>query len=125
MQFSGKVIKGDQYGRQIGYPTANLSSDDYLAKKLDLRHGIYAGSVTIPGDETAYPAAVVISEPEGQLKLEAHLLDFKADLYGNDLTVTLLEFVRPYEAYNDESELITAIAEDVVKIRMLLGIYHD
>src|SRR5580698_4080518 len=104
---SGKVIKGDQYGRRLGFPTANLDRRQYNRDKLKIKFGVYAGT-----SSTGHKAAIVIGplDKKGLPKLEAHLIGFKGNLYGKKLSITLIKYIRPFKKYNNEDELKKAIA---------------
>ncbi len=119
MKFSGTVVHGDGYGRQLGYPTANIDTIDYQKQELALAQGIYAGWVHIEGGEVPHVAAIVVSTQDGVVKIEAHVIDFEGDLYGQTVSFEILQFIRPYESYQDEEDLKSAIAEDLIKVRMV------
>ena len=119
--FGGVVEHGDGYGREIGFPTANISRDEYVARELDLPHGIYAGYVQVMQSEKQYVAGIVVGplDATNEPKLEAHLLDFTGDLYGKRVEFILHEYLRPFVAYDTEEELKSAIAADISKIRQI------
>lgn len=102
---SGIVVRGDGYGRKLGYPTANL---DF--KNTEIKPGVYSG-VTIFENES-HRSGILIN-PDG--KVEAHLLNFDGDLYGKTLTLELGQFIREYKKFDSEAELITQIAKDLKK----------
>jgi riboflavin kinase / FMN adenylyltransferase len=111
----GTVTKGDGRGRTIGFPTANL----VLEPGTDTRDGIYAVRVrdlSLPPPRPGLAAAAYIgSRPTfgGERRfLEVHLLDFSGDLYGRDILVEFLAFVRPDRAFQDEASLAAQIALD-------------
>ncbi|MFT5970822.1 MAG: riboflavin kinase/FMN adenylyltransferase, partial [Flavobacteriales bacterium] len=94
-QLTGTVIKGDQLGRTIGYPTANIEIKERY--KLIPAKGVYAAKVKVDG--TYYTAMLNIGnrptvKDNGELRLEVHILDFAGDLYGLNLTVNLLSYRR-------------------------------
>lgn len=101
----GKVVVGKQLGRTIGFPTANLETGPY---KLIPRYGSYAAIVRLENGE-AYKAVVGIGlQPSiGNLPLavEAHLLDFSGDLYGQAISVDLLTFIRPEQKFASIEDL--------------------
>jgi len=116
-QIRGEVIKGNQLGRTLGYPTANLELGGYLHPAF----GVYSAKVTI--DQKLYTAAVSIGvRPtigiSGPL-LEAYVLDFAGDLYGKILVVDLLDFLRPELKFGDLKALTDQIAKDVAQIRAM------
>ena len=80
----GVVEKGKQFGKALGYPTANIQ----LTQQVDA--GIYAARAEIEGD--THIAAVFI-DPASNL-LEAHLLDFSGDLYGKEVKIELAKKIR-------------------------------
>lgn len=103
---SGRVIKGDGYGRKIGFPTVNLN---YKAKDLP-RAGVYAGMASMDGVE--YRAGIVIGPAD---KIEAHLIGYNNDAYGKKVTLKLEKFIREFKKFNTEEELIKQIKEDLKK----------
>ncbi|MDC1205305.1 riboflavin kinase [Candidatus Pacebacteria bacterium] len=119
MQFSGQVIKGDGYGRIVGYPTVNIDRDDYLAQKLDLKHGIYAGFVTLETSQKNYLSGIVIGpfDTGGLPKLEAHLIDFSGDLYGEMVTFYIFKHIRPFKVYETKEALRVDIEKDITAIK--------
>ena len=121
MEFSGTVISGDGYGRTINYPTINIDATDYGRRGLKLTPGVYAGEVTFLADLSKYQAAIVIAFLNDSLvpKLEAHLFDFEKNCYGEAVKFSLTHFIRPYQAFASEPELIKAIEADIVKIKKL------
>ena len=106
MNFSGTVIRGDGYGRKLGYPTANI--------EVDASSGIYAGRVMFAGK--TYQAAVFVTARRPHI-LEAHLLDFDGDMYDKTITVTLEKKIREDAQFKNEDELIAAIVRDAQVVR--------
>jgi riboflavin kinase/FMN adenylyltransferase len=109
----GIVVHGEGRGRLLGFPTANLdSTPNLLVPKL----GIYAGGVL------GYRAAISVGTNPTyggvERRVEAHLLDFDGDLYGQRLVVELWERLRDEAAYSSEAELIAAIEQDVERTRL-------
>ncbi len=108
----GKVIQGYQRGRTIGVPTANLDCGEQLVPL----EGVYAGRCAVNGD--IYPAAVSIGRmatfgSDLRFQIEAHLLDFNADLYGQTLRVDLLDWVRPQLKFAGVEELMVRMKRDI------------
>jgi len=118
---AGTVQEGARLGRQLGFPTANIS----LAGQQLPPDGVYAGSVQIDG--TRYAAAVnlglrpTVSNNGIHRILEAHLLDFSGGLYGREVEVELHRFLRPEQKFSGPGELCNRIAADVQEIRKQLG----
>lgn len=119
---TGKVIAGQGNGAELGFPTANL---DYTDNRLLLPDGVYAALVCIEGSNQIYSAAVFIGTPStfeaSQRAVEAHLLDYHADLYGMTLTLTLKSRIRETKTFASVSELTQAIEQDISQIRAILG----
>jgi riboflavin kinase/FMN adenylyltransferase len=111
-EIEGRVVLGDQRGGTLGFPTANLAVD---ADLLVPDYGIYAGAA---GERRA--AVSIGTNPHyggDERRVEAHLLDFEGDLYGERLVVELWERLREERAFESEADLIAAIADDVRRAR--------
>ena len=113
----GTVIHGDHEGKQLGFPTANLSTP---ASNIEPAYGIYAGTVTIEQDTTAHPCAIVIRERNNEKALEVHILNFDNDLYDKQLTVTVKNFIRNWQEFSDVEALKKQIAEDLSRVQEIL-----
>lgn len=111
-ELTGVVVLGDQRGRTLGFPTANLQ---VAPAKLLPAYGVYAGSAHWEGQErlTVVNLGMRPTFDPPQLRIEAHLLDFAGDLYGRELTVRLLHRLRPERAFASLAELVTQIHADV------------
>lgn len=105
--YKGTVQKGGEYGRRLGFPTANI-----LLEGADVS-GIFAARVKVSGAE--YGAAVYADQRNKVL--EAHLLDFDGDLYGKEIEIELLEKIREDKQFESEDEAREAIAVDVAVAR--------
>ncbi len=118
IQIKGKVIYGDGYGKQLGFPTANIDRKHMVREKLSLREGIYAGLVIREKTRKEYLAGIVIGPTDTKRlpKLEAHLINFKGTLYGEKLTFILKKYLHPFKKYKNEEELKKAIKKDIEKI---------
>ncbi len=117
----GLVQRGDQRGRELGYPTANLELGDYQRAK----YGIYAVRVTLD-DGSEHPGVASLGirptfEPAKEL-LEAHLLNFDADLYGRRIEVALHAFIREEKKFDDLDTLVAHMRQDEAAARRLLAI---
>jgi FAD synthase len=102
--FSGKVIKGDSYGRKIGFPTVNLA----VELKESPKAGVYAGVAFMDG--VVYKAGIVVGPND---KIEAHLIGYEGDAYGKVVVLTTQKFLRDFKKFNTEEELINQIKEDI------------
>jgi riboflavin kinase/FMN adenylyltransferase len=117
----GVVQRGDARGRELGYPTANLSLGDYQRPK----YGIYAVRVRLE-DGSEHPGVASLGvrptfEPPQEL-LEAHLFDFDGDLYGRKVEVALHAFIREERKFDGIEPLITQMKDDEAQARQLLAI---
>jgi riboflavin kinase / FMN adenylyltransferase len=111
-EVEGTVVHGDHRGAGLGFPTANVDvPSDLLIPAL----GIYAGAAI------GHPAAVSIgTNPHfggSERRVEAFLLDYDGELYGERLVVELWEQLRDEAAFGSEEELVSAIADDVRRTR--------
>ncbi len=106
--FSAKVIAGQGKGKSIGLPTANLDKND-----LDIPHGIYAVRVSLEGKN--YQGLMHFGFKDifdEAVSLEVLIKDFSQDIYGQTLTVTVVEKIREVQKFAGKDELLAAIAED-------------
>ena len=118
---TGTVVTGDQRGRLLGFPTANLSVDE---GKLLPAYGVYAGQALWTEEEALQEPCVVnlgmrpTFDPP-QLRIEAHLIGWTGDLYGKLLTVSLQHRLRSEMAFKSVDELVAQIRQDVDHARTL------
>ena len=122
-RIEGRVITGDQRGRELGYPTANMSIDGLHPP----RFGVYAVLVDVlegPHKGSYHGAASMGVRPMfgvNKPNLETFLFDFKGDLYGVPLSVGLVEFLRPEEKFDGLEALITQMDADCARARAILA----
>jgi riboflavin kinase / FMN adenylyltransferase len=114
----GTVVEGDRRGRQIGFPTANLATDNELIPP----NGVYATAVRL--DEVIYPAITNVGvRPTfggaGGIVIETHLLDVDRDLYGRTLSLGFIQRVRDERRFETVDLLKAQIGADVQKARTL------
>ncbi|MEP9358584.1 bifunctional riboflavin kinase/FAD synthetase [Sphingomonas sp. KR3-1] len=116
----GVVQHGDQVGRTLGYPTANLSLANYLRPA----YGIYAVRGRLPDGRVLGGVASLgirpTFEPPVEL-LEPHFFDFEGDLYGQAIEVQLIDYLRPETKFDSLDALTAQIAADAAKARAILG----
>ena len=121
-ELRGEVVHGDERGRELGFPTANLVPDETLACP---GHGVYA-CVAESDVFSARPAAVSIGvrptfkTGRGEL-IEAYILDFEGDLYGRGLRLRFLERLRGERRFADPEALIEQMHRDVQRTREIAG----
>jgi riboflavin kinase/FMN adenylyltransferase len=109
---AGEVVRGEQRGRKIGFPTANIA---VWEEQVIPANGVYAGWATL-GDERFMAMTNVGVRPtfEGQsVTVEAHLLDFDRDIYGQQLAFSFEKRLREEKKFNGIQELIAQIRADV------------
>lgn len=116
---TGVVTRGDQRGRELGFPTANVPTPAGVAVPAD---GVYAGQLDALGVGEGLPAAISVgSNPtfEGAgHRVEAYVLDRDdLDLYGRRVTVRFLDHVRGQRRFDSVAELIAAMHDDVAAVR--------
>ena len=116
---SGRVVHGDHRGHEIGFPTANI---DVWEGKVIPANGIYAGWAYLNGERFMAATNVGVRptfDVQG-ITVEAYLLDFDRDIYGENVTVSFEKYLRPEERYTTVEALIDQIARDVDVTRAYL-----
>lgn len=117
----GVVVRGDQRGHELGFPTCNLAVDSRVAVPAI---GIYAGVAHLPEGRRVDAAVSVGVNPTfggEEQRVEAHLLDFDEDLYGVELTVDFRARLRGEERFDSAESLATQIRDDVDRARRVLA----
>ena len=122
-RIDGPVIRGDQRGRELGYPTANMSIDGLFPPKF----GVYAVKVDVltgqhKGQYIGVASAGVrpmfgVNHPN----IETFVFDFAGDLYGAELSVALVAYLRPEEKFDSLEALITQMDADSARARDILA----
>jgi riboflavin kinase/FMN adenylyltransferase len=119
----GSVVQGDQRGRELGFPTANVAVPEEICLPAD---GIYAGEYSGP-DGVWRPAAISLGrrptfyEDAEHSLLEAYLLDFDGDLYGQPAAVRFIERLRGEQRFDSVEALVEQMGRDVDATRRLIG----
>jgi riboflavin kinase/FMN adenylyltransferase len=122
-RIEGPVIRGDQRGRDLGYPTANMS----IAGLHPPRFGVYAVKVDVlegPFAGTYDGAASIGVRPMFGVNLpncETYIFDFKGDLYGTELSVALVSYLRPELKFDSLDALIVQMGTDCDRARVILA----
>ncbi len=122
-RIEGRVIGGEQRGRELGYPTANMSIEGLHPPKF----GVYAVMVDVlngPHKGQYQGAASLGVRPmfNGEVpNLETFLFDFSGDLYGSDLSVALADYLRPEETFDSLEAFIAQMDADCAKARSILS----
>lgn len=117
----GTIEHGRGDGRDFGIRTANMRVPEEL---LAIADGVYAAEAIVEGKR--YPAAVNVGvaltfEDESTANIEAHLLDFDQEVYGQPMELRFLHFLRPMKRFKSTDELIATISADIEKTRELVG----
>jgi riboflavin kinase/FMN adenylyltransferase len=114
---SGRVVAGDGVGRKLGFPTANLEAVGLVLPP----NGVYLGLAKI--GTKSRPVALnigfrpTLTATEPQLRVEAHLLDFSGDLYGQELEIEIGEKLRDEQKFGSLEELKAQIARDIAEAK--------
>ena len=119
-----EVQKGDQRGRTIGFATANMPLHDYVLPKFgvyavsaEVLDGAFAGQTLKGVANLGMRPTVGTDKP----RLESHFFDFEGDLYGANLRVSLLHFIRPEQKFDGLDALKAQISMDIDQAREMLG----
>lgn len=115
-QITGKVTRGRQIGRTIGFPTLNIR----YGRQLLPKKGVY--SVLVYLDVAVYPAMANIGtnptvSDAGRTSLEVNVFDFDEDVYGQQVSVSFLNFIRPEKRFSSLKQLQQQLKQDKEKIQ--------
>ena len=114
---AGTVVKGDQLGRTLGFPTANLDAAGLALPP----QGVYVIQAVVRGERHCGVLNIgtrpTLGNTDPPLRVEAHLLDFTGDLYGQELEIVLGEKIRDEKRFPSVDELMTQIARDIATAR--------
>ena len=118
--FEGEVVQGDQLGRTLGYPTANLSYTD--PDKIHLGHGVYAVYAEVRGERKKGMMSIGIRPTLGKSeeKVEVNLFDFDKMIYGEKVEVSVEHFLRQQEKYASLELMVQQIHRDKEQCLQLL-----
>ena len=117
---SGEVVRGDQRGRELGFPTANVAVPDRMVVPGD---GIYATWAIVEGERLPSATSIGVRPTFGLTErlVEVYIFDFDADLYGKTLGVEFVEKLRNQEAFGSVEALIDQVNQDVADARRSLA----
>lgn len=115
----GTVVHGDKMGRQLGFPTANIRLND--DRKLIPAQGVYAVTVETGGRKLK-GALNIGTRPTfngTELRIEVYILDFDEDIYGADIKVSFLDYIRSDKKFDSVDALVLQMKNDVEKTRII------
>jgi riboflavin kinase len=118
VSIGGKVVRGNQIGQTIGFPTANIFMHD---KELQLKQGVY-GVKVVYQSHLYYGVMNVGTRPtfeekDKSVSYEVHIFEFERCIYGETLEVEPCFFVRPEKAFSNVKELIQQIKQDAAYVK--------
>ena len=117
---SGKVVKGMQLGRKLGFPTANITYDNN--EKILPKNGVYY-TVTIIKEKKYISITNIGIKPSVQetncISIETHILDFNQSIYGQNITIVFIDRIRNEIKFNHINDLIDQITKDISTVRKL------
>ncbi len=122
-KLTGTVAGGKRIGRRLGFPTANVEPDRPCALP---ENGVYVARISIPGEER--PLLCVVSQgmhptlPEGKATIEAFILDFDRDIYGQAVELEYLRYLRPEFKFETLDALVAQMKRDVEEARKTIEI---
>jgi riboflavin kinase/FMN adenylyltransferase len=115
---AGTVVRGDGLGHQIGFPTANLDATGLALPP----HGVYAVHAEAGGKTHRAVLNIglrpTLQNPNPQLRVEAHLIDFAGEIYGEEMEVAFVDKLRPETRFPSLGELRAQIARDILEAQM-------
>ena len=117
---SGAVVRGEQRGKTIGFPTANIETHEKLFLPAD---GVYCSVAHIGSQARDSVTNIGVRPTFGELKhtVETFIFDFDGDLYGTDLRIDLIERIRPERRFDGVDALVAQLKHDVQTARELLA----
>ncbi len=121
-RIEGEVIRGDQRGRELGYPTANMSIDGLHPPRFGV-YAVKARVLTGPHTGDYDGVASMGVRPmfgENHPNLETHVFDFAGDLYGAELSIALVSYLRGEETFDSLDALIAQMDADSAQARIIL-----
>jgi riboflavin kinase/FMN adenylyltransferase len=122
---NGTVVHGDKRGRTIGFPTANLQTDEYTLPKV----GVYAVEAQV--DDTKYFAMANVGfkptfkDNQPKPSLEVHIFDFHEEIYGKTVRISWLERIRDEKKFNSIDELIKQLQDDQLKTKEIIRSIYE
>ena len=128
IKLSGIVLRGDGYGKKLGFPTANIDRRQYARSRAQIRLGIYGGTARLVNNNSkdndnpkVFLAGIVVGpvDKQGLPKIEAHLIGFKGNLYGKKIELQLKKYLRVWKAEKNAAAVKKMIAQDITAIKKM------
>ena len=112
----GEVVRGKGLGRTVGMPTANLHVLEGEIPEL----GVYAGRVEVQGSQ--YKAVTNIGkrpsvDQDQQITVESYIIDFEGDLYGREMKLELVKYLRPVQKFSGLEGVLEQVKKDIVEAK--------
>lgn len=108
----GKVIKGNQKGREIGFPTANIEvTESFVIPKT----GVYFGKIRVVDEDYLAMVNIGYNPTFNQVEhpsIEVHILDFEQEIYGKEISLSFIDYLRPEKKFNSVQDLILQLEQD-------------
>lgn len=113
----GKIVRGRGRGKQLGFPTANIA----VQGKVPVAYGVYACWATVQGKRLRAAVSVGVNEMFGAKAptVEAHLLDFSGDIYGENVEIEFVKRLRAIKRFDTVNALQEQIKKDVEEVKKL------
>ena len=114
---TGKVKKGKQLGSELGFPTANLTLDEEVFLPT---YGVYYGIVEVDKKRFNSVANIGLNptvDDEDSIKIEAHILDFNDDIYHKEIKLSLKNFIRDEQKFENIDELKNQVLDDIESVK--------
>lgn len=115
LKLRGRVVKGDGWGRMLGYPTANISRHYFHYHPVP--RGVYVGTAKLGRRHFSALAIIGVNN-----KVEIHILGWRKNIYGRYLTMTLFKKIRPLRSFGTQEKLKLQIKKDIAVARRILKI---
>ena len=108
----GEVIHGNKIGRKLGFATANIDYDEYILPK----NGVYFTITTVRGNKYLSMCNIGYNptlNQQNSKRLEVHILDFDEDIYGEEIEVSFIKYLREEKQFENKEELINSLEETI------------